>query len=30
MAIPKITTFLMFNGDAEESINLYVNTFEDS
>ncbi|MDG0819889.1 VOC family protein [Staphylococcus equorum] len=30
MAIPKITTFLMFNGDAEEAINLYVNTFEDA
>ena len=30
MAIPKITTFLMFNGNAEEAINLYVNTFEDA
>ncbi|MBU0437367.1 hypothetical protein CW746_02615 [Staphylococcus succinus] len=30
MAIPKITTFLMFNGEAEEAINLYVNTFEDA
>lgn len=30
MAIPKITTFLMFNGNAEEAMNLYVNTFEDA
>lgn len=30
MAIPKITTFLMFNGQAEEAINLYVDAFEDA
>ncbi|MGY3481165.1 MULTISPECIES: VOC family protein [Staphylococcus] len=30
MAIPKITTFLMFNGQAEEAINLYVEAFEDA
>lgn len=30
MLIPKVTTFLMFNGNAEEAINLYVDTFEDA
>lgn len=30
MAIPKITTFLMFNGQAEKAIDLYVNLFEDA
>lgn len=30
MLIPKVTTFLMFNGNAEEAINLYVNTFDDA
>ncbi|EJG1255022.1 VOC family protein [Staphylococcus pseudintermedius] len=30
MKIPKITTFLMFNGDAEEAIQRYTSLFEDS
>ena len=30
MEIPKITTFLMFNDQAEEAINLYTSLFEDS
>lgn len=30
MKIPKITTFLMFNGDAEEAIKRYTSLFEDS
>ncbi|MCG7338692.1 VOC family protein [Staphylococcus sp. ACRSN] len=30
MAIPKITTFLMFNGQAEKAIDLYINLFEDA
>lgn len=30
MKIPKITTFLMFNGDAEEAVQLYTSLFEDS
>ncbi|WP_251516350.1 MULTISPECIES: VOC family protein [Staphylococcus] len=30
MNIPKITTFLMFNGEAEEAINLYIDAFEDA
>ena len=28
--IPKITTFLMFNGEAEEAINFYTSIFKDS
>ncbi|PUZ34044.1 VOC family protein [Staphylococcus arlettae] len=30
MSIPKVTTFLMFNGNAEEAINLYMDAFEDA
>ena len=30
MEIPKITTFLMFNNQAEEAINLYTSLFENS
>ncbi len=30
MKIPKITTFLMFNGDAEEVIQRYTSLFQDS
>ena len=30
MQIPKVTTFLMFNGEAEAALNLYMNVFEDS
>ncbi|WP_394855864.1 VOC family protein [Staphylococcus epidermidis] len=30
MDIPKITTFLMFNDEAEEAIQLYTSLFEDS
>ncbi len=30
MKIPKITTFLMFNGDAEEAIQRYTSLFQDS
>ena len=30
MEIPKITTFLMFNDQAEEAIKLYTSLFEDS
>ena len=30
MEIPKITTFLMFNDQAEEAIHLYTSLFEDS
>jgi len=30
MVVPKITTFLMFNGQAEEAINLYIEAFEDA
>ena len=30
MKLPKITTFLMFNGDAEEAVQLYTTLFEDS
>lgn len=30
MEIPKITTFLMFNNQAEEAIRLYTSLFEDS
>ncbi|HHU6750768.1 TPA: VOC family protein [Staphylococcus pseudintermedius] len=30
MKIPKMTTFLMFNGDAEEAIQRYTSLFEDS
>lgn len=30
MKIPKITTFLMFNGEAEEAVQLYTTLFEDS
>ncbi|UXR77583.1 MULTISPECIES: VOC family protein [unclassified Staphylococcus] len=30
MQIPKITTFLMFNGDAEAAIKKYTSLFEDS
>ncbi|WP_179077745.1 VOC family protein, partial [Staphylococcus argenteus] len=28
MNIPKITTFLMFNNQAEEAVNLYTSLFE--
>ncbi len=28
--IPKIATFLMFNGEAEEAINFYTSIFKDS
>lgn len=30
MDIPKITTFLMFNNQAEEAVKLYTSLFEDS
>lgn len=30
MEIPKITTFLMYNNQAEEAINLYTSLFDDS
>lgn len=30
MALPKITTFLMFNGQAEEAIQTYIDAFEDA
>ena len=30
MEIPKITTFLMFNNQEEEAINLYTSLFENS
>ena len=30
MSIPKVTTFLMFNGNAEEAINLCMDAFEDA
>ncbi|MBO1199292.1 VOC family protein [Staphylococcus simiae] len=30
MEIPKITTFLMFNNQAEEAVKLYTSLFEDS
>ena len=30
MSIPKVTTFLLFNGNAEEAINLYMDAFEDA
>ena len=30
MKIPKITTFLMFNGNAEEAIQRYTSLFQDS
>ncbi|MCU5745740.1 VOC family protein [Staphylococcus sp. SQ8-PEA] len=30
MSIPKVTTFLMFNGQAEEAIHTYVDAFEDA
>lgn len=30
MVIPKITTFLMFNNQAEEAVKLYTSLFEDS
>ncbi|PTK05974.1 hypothetical protein BUZ90_15855, partial [Mammaliicoccus sciuri] len=30
MDIPKITTFLMFNNQAEEAVKLYTRLFEDS